>query len=102
MTDGSYLKHMHSIQRKLMVQQEVTQQALRDLGWRFEIEPVGGMFLWVRHPLMDDLNPFIQRLADRNVLLMPGSSFSVTRGSDECLRVNVSHFSPELVPLFRV
>ncbi|MFL1405918.1 PLP-dependent aminotransferase family protein [Marinobacter sp. M1N3S26] len=102
MTDGSYLKHMQSIQRKLMVQQEVTQQALRDLGWRFEIEPVGGMFLWVRHPSMDDLNPFIQRLADRNVLLMPGSSFSVNRGSDDCLRVNVSHFSPELVPLFRV
>lgn len=102
MTDGSYLKHMHSIQRKLMVQQEVTQQALRDLGWQFEIEPAGGMFLWVHHPSLDDLAPFIQELAGRNVLLMPGSSFSVTNGSENRLRVNVSHFSPELVPLFRV
>lgn len=102
MTDGSYLKHMHSIQRKLMVQQEVTQQALQELGWTFDIEPVGGMFLWVRHPSLDDLTSFIQRLAARNVLLMPGSSFSVTRPLDDCLRINVSHFSPELVPLFRV
>ena len=102
MTDGSYLKHMQSIQRKLMVQQEVTQQALRELGWRFEIEPVGGMFLWIHHPELDDTAALIQRLAARNVLLMPGSSFSVGQGSENCLRINVSHFSADLMPLFRV
>lgn len=102
LTDGSYLKHMHGIQRKLMAQQEETQQALYRLGWRFDIEPAGGMFLWLHHPELDDLAPLIQRLARRDVLLMPGASFSVSRNAAHCLRINVSHFAPEHAVLFRV
>ena len=102
LTDGSYLKHMSSIQRKLMVQQEETQQALGRLGWQFDIQPTGGMFLWAYHPSLDDLTPLIQRLSKRNVLLMPGSSFSASEDASGYIRINVSHFAPEHADLFRV
>lgn len=101
LSDGSYLKHMHSIQRKLMVHQEIAQQSLYKLGWRFEIEPTGGMFMWVHHPSLHDLAPFIHRLAKYNVLLMPSASFNVSQSETRFLRVNVSHFAPEHASLFR-
>ncbi len=102
LTDGSYLKHMYSIQRKLMVQQEETQQVLSQLGWRFHLEPAGGMFLWAEHPSLNDLTPFIQRLAKRDVLLMPGSSFSTAEHAAQFIRINVSHFAPKHAELFRL
>lgn len=60
------------------------------------------MFLWAEHPSLNDLTPFIQRLAKRDVLLMPGSSFSTAEHAAQFIRINVSHFAPKHAELFRL
>lgn len=100
LVDGTYLRHMKSVQQQLMTHQKRAQKALTQQGWRFDIVPDGGMFLWVRHPDMADLTSFIARLAKRNVLLMPGSAFAVERDQSDHTRINIAHFSPDMAKLF--
>ncbi|MCQ4318924.1 PLP-dependent aminotransferase family protein [Pseudomonas stutzeri] len=100
LVDGTYLRHMKSVQQQLMTHQKRAQKALTQQGWRFDIVPDGGMFLWVRHPDMADLTSFIARLAKRDVLLMPGSAFAVERDQSDHTRINVAHFSPDMARLF--
>lgn len=100
LTDGSYLRHMRRVQRDLMTRQVSTRKALEAHGWTFDIVPEGGMFLWARHPAIADMDAFIRRLAEQNVLLLPGSVFTVGNRREDALRLNVAHFSPGLAPLF--
>lgn len=100
LSDGSYLRHMRKVQRDLMAQQALTQQLLRARGWTFDILPEGGMFLWARHSGIRDMDAFIHRLAAHNVLLLPGSVFTVGNRREDALRINVAHFTPELAELF--
>lgn len=102
LADGTYAGHMRQLHQKLLAQQARTQHALASRGWRFDTLPEGGMFLWVHHPAMADLTPFIARLEKSQVLLMPGSAFAVEEDYRGYLRINSSHFSPALEPLFDV
>ncbi|MDO4682892.1 MAG: PLP-dependent aminotransferase family protein [Lautropia sp.] len=90
LSDGTYLKHSHAIQRQLMTQQKLAQSILRKYGWCFDIEPDGGMFLWVRHPALNDLGNFIASLERKRVSLLPGSAFSISRDFRDRTRINVS------------
>lgn len=102
LADGTYLRHARAIQRRLATQQQVAQKALRKRGWRFEVAPAGGMFLWAGHPDMPDLSAFIARLEEKGILLLPGSAFSVAEDHRAMTRINVAHFSPELARAFQV
>ncbi|MFC0337631.1 transcriptional regulator, GntR family [Kushneria avicenniae] len=100
LSDGSYLRHMRKVQRDLMAQQASTRKLLEDRGWTFDIIPEGGMFLWARHPGIRDMDAFIRRLAEHDVLLLPGSVFTVGNRREDALRINVAHFTPEMASLF--
>ena len=102
LADGTYLRHARAIQRRLATQQQVAQKALRKRGWRFEVAPAGGMFLWAGHPDLPDLSAFIARLEEKGILLLPGSAFSVAEDHRAMTRINVAHFSPELARAFQV
>lgn len=100
LTDGTYVQHVRSIQRQLATCQQVAQKMLKRLGWRFEVAPGGGMFLWVHHPDLPDLSGWIADLEKKGILLMPGSAFSVDADLRSMARINVAHFSPGLVREF--
>ncbi|MFC4299302.1 PLP-dependent aminotransferase family protein [Castellaniella hirudinis] len=102
LADGTYLRHARAIQRRLATQQQLAQKALRQRGWRFEVAPAGGMFLWVRHPALPDLTDFIARLEEKRILLLPGSAFSVSADHRAATRINVAYFSPGLARAFQV
>ncbi len=102
LADGTYLRHARAIQRRLATQQQLAQKALRKRGWRFDVAPAGGMFLWARHPALPDLTDFIARLEEKRILLLPGSAFSVSADHRSATRINVAHFSPELARAFQV
>lgn len=104
LSDGAYLRHMKTVQRDLMAQQALTRRLLEARGWRFDIIPDGGMFLWARHSRLADMDmdAFIRRLAAHDVLLLPGSVFTVGNRREDALRINVAHFTRELAPLFEV
>ncbi|WP_323175015.1 aminotransferase class I/II-fold pyridoxal phosphate-dependent enzyme, partial [Pseudomonas atacamensis] len=88
--------HMKNVQQKLVTQQTLTQRCLLKQGWQFEIAPEGGMFIWARHPEISDTQDFVSKLEKQKILLMPGSSFSVTRDYRDFIRLNCSHFSATL------
>lgn len=100
LADGSYTRHAQAIQRQLMTHQKLGQKALRKYGWNFEVEPDGGMFLWIEHPEIDDLSDYIQRLEKKGILLMPGSAFSVSQDFRAKTRINVAHLSKNIIHYF--
>lgn len=102
LSDGTYARHMQDLQQRLIRQQAQTQQLLRARGWQFDITPQGGMFLWVYHPELADLQPFMRRLEQHKVLLMPGSAFAVSRDYQRLARINCTHFSDAVAEHFKV
>lgn len=102
LVDGTYASHMKQIQQKMISQQTQTQRTLQRCGWQFDIAPEGGMFLWASHPELPDLAGFIRRLEARDILLMPGSAFAVSRDYQGFLRINCTHFAPALETFFSV
>lgn len=102
LADGTYAGHMKNVQQKLVTQQTLTQRCLLRQGWQFEIAPEGGMFIWARHPEIFDTQDFVSKLEKQKILLMPGSSFSVTRDYRDFIRLNCSHFSATLESHFSV
>ncbi len=100
LVDGTYSKYIQTIQRQLTVSQKLTQKSLKKYGWEFEIEPDGGMFLWVSHPHFPDLFPYLQYLEKEGILLMPGSAFSVAHSFERFARLNVAHFTRGVDPFF--
>ena len=102
LSDGTYARHMKDVQQRLIRQQVQTQRLLLERGWQFEIAPQGGMFLWVYHPDLPDLQPLVRKLEQNKILLMPGSAFAVTRDYRRYARINCTHFSDTLADHFNV
>ena len=70
LVDGSYARHMRELQRRMLKHQKQAQRQLATLGWQCATQPDGGMFLWIRHPQLEDLSAFI-RVAIRNCITGP-------------------------------
>ena len=102
LADGTYARHMNDVQQRLIRQQAQTQRLLLARGWQFDITPQGGMFLWVHHPDLADLQPFMHKLEQHKVLLMPGSAFAVGRDYKRFARINCTHFSDAVAEHFKV
>ncbi|MGO3132733.1 MAG: PLP-dependent aminotransferase family protein [Alcaligenes sp.] len=96
LADGTYAKHTQAIQRQLMTHQQMAQKVLREYGWEFDVQAQGGMFLWIGHPDLPDLTDYIQRLEHKEILLMPGDSFAVSKDFKGRTRLNVAHLTPEV------
>ncbi|MBA1202517.1 PLP-dependent aminotransferase family protein [Pseudomonas capeferrum] len=102
LADGTYARHMKNLQQRLIRQQVQTQRSLQGRGWKFDIVPQGGMFIWAYHPDLPDLGHFVNKLERHKILLMPGSAFSVTRDYQRFARINCTHFSDALEEHFSV
>ncbi|KGS16407.1 PLP-dependent aminotransferase family protein [Pseudomonas tremae] len=102
LADGTYARHMQNVQQRLIGQQVQTQRSLLERGWKFDMAPQGGMFIWAYHPDIPDLKPFMTKLEQHNILLMPGSAFSVTRDYQRFARINCTHFSDTVEEHFSV
>ncbi|MFF7707972.1 aminotransferase class I/II-fold pyridoxal phosphate-dependent enzyme [Pseudomonas sp. NPDC007930] len=100
LSDGTYRSHIQHIQQQLLTRQAHTQRQLKALGWAFDIQPEGGMFLWVHHPERPNLARFIQALGQRRILLMPGTAFAVDQPCAHLTRLNCAHFSEEVAAAF--
>jgi DNA-binding transcriptional MocR family regulator len=95
LVDGTYAKHVQLVQRKLQTAQVVAQESFRRWGWELFHTPKEGLFLWVRHPHLDDPEAFIQKAFQHDILLAPGRLFSVAGEPNPWLRINVAHLDVE-------
>ncbi|KAB0644178.1 PLP-dependent aminotransferase family protein [Burkholderia latens] len=101
--DGSYHGHLRVLRQKLRASQAVAQAAFHAWGWSVHHAPAGGMFLWVRHPAITDMDAFLARANQMGILLLPGALFTADGRSSPWLRINVSHLEVDrAAPLFDV
>jgi DNA-binding transcriptional MocR family regulator len=72
---GQYRKHVARIRDKLAARRARMAQELERAGWILDTMPNAGLFLWARHPGVDDSVWLAQGARKLGVTLAPGASF---------------------------
>lgn len=94
LSDGIYERHLNLVQRKLQTHQAIAQASFQRWGWEIFHLPDGGLFLWVRHPRLNQIDEFLERAYKHGILLAPGQLFSADGHKSNWLRINVAHLDP--------
>ena len=89
--DGRWRKHVKGLRDRLADAQQRVAARLLDLGFVLFTEPKAGMFLWARHPDVEDSSQLACRAAEKDLLMGPGHLFSVALEASPWLRFNVAH-----------
>ena len=72
---GQYRKHVARIRDRLATRRMRMAQGLERAGWTLATMPDAGLFLWARHPDVDDSLWFAQGARRLGFILAPGASF---------------------------
>ena len=72
---GHYRKHVAHIRERLASRRARMASELERAGWELYGVPDAGIFLWARHPHVDDSLAFAQAARAEGVRLAPGASF---------------------------
>lgn len=94
LADGTYARHLDAVRRRLQSAQADVQESFQRWGWEMFHRPAEGMFLWVRHPAIENQAPFIERAFAQDILLAPGALFSASGSDSPWFRINVGHLDP--------
>jgi DNA-binding transcriptional MocR family regulator len=71
-------------------------------GFELFTEPKAGMFLWARHPAVQNAAELAYKAAEQDILLGPGHLFSVDLEPSPWLRFNVAWSQDDAVQRFLV
>jgi DNA-binding transcriptional MocR family regulator len=88
--DGRWRKHLRGLRQRLAQAQQQVAQQLEQLGFALFAEPKAGMFLWARHPAIEDATGLAYKAAERDILLGPGHLFDPQLRPSPWLRFNVA------------
>jgi DNA-binding transcriptional MocR family regulator len=72
---GHYRKHVARIRDRIAARRARMAQGLERAGWTLETMPDAGLFLWARHPGVDNSLWFAQGARRLGLILAPGASF---------------------------
>lgn len=95
--DGRWRKHIKTLRERLAMGQQTLAQHLLDIGFELFCEPKAGMFLWARHPAIQNAAELAYKAAEEDILLGPGHLFSVDLEPSPWLRFNVAWADDEAV-----
>jgi DNA-binding transcriptional MocR family regulator len=98
--DGRWRKHIKTLKDRLARAQQLLATQLLDAGFELFTEPKAGMFLWARHPLVQNAAELAYKAAEQDILLGPGHLFSVDLEPSPWLRFNVAWSQEEAVQRF--
>jgi DNA-binding transcriptional MocR family regulator len=93
-----YDRHLRAMRRKLCQRMAQVQAGVArhfPAGTRFN-PPQGGYFLWVEMPETVDALKLHQAALRNGIALAPGMLFTTGNGFGNCLRLNVSFWSPKV------
>jgi len=99
-TDGRARRHHKSLRNRLGLAHEGVAGRLVGLGFEVFSEPGAGLFLWARHPALQDARVLARDAAQQSILLGPGHLFSVEHRPSSWLRFNVSYCGDETIFAF--
>ncbi len=98
--DGRWRKHIKTLKDRLAKAQQLLATQLLDAGFELFTEPKAGMFLWARHPAVQNAAELAYKAAEQDILLGPGHLFSVDLEPSPWLRFNVAWAQDEAVQHF--
>jgi DNA-binding transcriptional MocR family regulator len=98
--DGRWRKHLKTLRDRLAQGQQQLSARLLALGFELFTEPKAGMFLWARHPAVQNAGELAYKAAEQDILLGPGHLFSVDLEPGPWLRFNVAWAQDEALLRF--
>jgi len=90
LSEGRWRKHLKSLRERLGEAHQQVGQRLSQMGFEIFNEPKAGMYLWARHPDLNDSAALSQQAATAGLMLGPGHLFLVEPRSTGWLRFNVA------------
>jgi DNA-binding transcriptional MocR family regulator len=100
LTDGRWRKHIKTLEKRLALGQQQLATRLLDIGFELFCEPKAGMFLWARHPAIQNAAELAYKAAEQDILLGPGHLFSLDLEPSVWLRFNVAWADDEALLRF--
>jgi DNA-binding transcriptional MocR family regulator len=88
--DGRWRKHLRGLRERLAQAHQRVAQQLEDLGFELFSQPRAGMFLWARHPDINNATELAYKAAEQDILLGPGHLFSPDLQPSPWVRFNVA------------
>jgi DNA-binding transcriptional MocR family regulator len=88
--DGRWRKHLRGLRERLAQAHQRVAQQLEDLGFELFNQPRAGMFLWARHPDINNATELAYKAAEQDILLGPGHLFSTDLQPSAWVRFNVA------------
>lgn len=102
LADGSYRKHIASLQLRLAKRRREVARALEALDVRPWLDPRGGFYLWCRLPGGHDAGNVARFALDEKVVLAPGNVFSISQSAPDWMRFNVTQMAdPKVLTCLR-
>jgi DNA-binding transcriptional MocR family regulator len=90
LVDGRWRKHIKTLRDRLALGQRRLASLLLAIGFELFCEPKAGMFLWARHPAIQNAGELAYKAAEQDILLGPGHLFSADLEPSPWLRFNVA------------
>ena len=87
---GHFRKHVARIRDRLDARRARVAHELERAGWRLDRMPDCGLFLWARHPAVDDSLWIAQAARREGMRLAPGASFRPHHDASPWMRFNAS------------
>ena len=100
LTDGRWRKHLKTLKDRLAQGHQFLAGHLAGLGFEIFAEPKAGMFLWARHPAVQNAAELAYKAAEQDILMGPGHLFAVDLEPSAWLRFNVGWAQDEAVLRF--
>ncbi|MGI9219124.1 MAG: PLP-dependent aminotransferase family protein [Hydrogenophaga sp.] len=90
LVDGRWRKHLRGLRERLAQAHQRVGHALESLGFDLFCEPKAGMFLWARHPDIQNATELAYQAAEQDILLGPGHLFDPDLQPSPWFRFNVA------------
>jgi DNA-binding transcriptional MocR family regulator len=90
LTDGRWRKHLKALKDRLAQGHQLMASRLLEFGFELFAEPKAGMFLWARHPSIQNAAELAYKAVEQDILLGPGHLFAADLEPSPWLRFNVA------------
>ncbi len=88
--DGRWRKHLRGLRDRLARAHQAVAEKLEAHGFELFNEPKAGMFLWARHPQVDNATELAYQATEHDILLGPGHLFTTDLQPSPWMRFNVA------------
>ncbi|KAF1047997.1 MAG: 2-aminoadipate transaminase [Herbaspirillum frisingense] len=91
LTEGQYRRSVERLRYRLANAQQQACDMLEAEGFELFCRPLGGKFVWARHPEIDDSEEIWKRAARAGILIAPGKVFRDNLQATPWFRLNVAY-----------